>query len=288
MLVRRANTNYRRAQALGYDRRGSGEPLDSRAGRQWLSAMDSRGSACCSLLSSHVACCDARLAGNAARPAACTAVAGKRPTAGLQLASSAGCHRRAALLPQDGSCCLLRSSQPNHSPHVTCRRLRAGQGVRATTTWAGEAPTPHRAASGTTRWWRIGCDPPLPARRGTPQIEALSLQVSLSPEQLLGYHQGRHEASSIRASSRNALHHKTTTAFHQDMPSKAAARERPLLSTSACIWGADLFDSCRAALRACVAPTCQGHALRAPLHITTAFYTFNCAHASCKFLMCRS
>ena len=33
MLVRRANTNYRRAQALGYDRRGSGElwPLDSRA-----------------------------------------------------------------------------------------------------------------------------------------------------------------------------------------------------------------------------------------------------------------
>ena len=31
MLVRRANANYRRAQALGYDRRGSGElwPLDS-------------------------------------------------------------------------------------------------------------------------------------------------------------------------------------------------------------------------------------------------------------------
>ena len=119
MLVRRANTNYRRAQALGYDRRGSGElwPLDSRAGCQLLFAMDGRGSTCCRLLSSHVACCYVPLAGNAARPAACIVVTGKPPAVGLQLVSSAG------LLPQEGSYCLLRSRQPNHSAHVTCRRL---------------------------------------------------------------------------------------------------------------------------------------------------------------------
>ena len=96
MLVRRANTNYRRAQALGYDRRGSGElwPLDSHTGRHLLFAMDGRGSTGCRLLSSHVACCDAPVAGNAARPAGCTVVPGKAPTVGLQLASLAG------LLPQ--------------------------------------------------------------------------------------------------------------------------------------------------------------------------------------------
>ena len=91
MLVRRANTNYRRAQALGYDRRGSGElwPLDSCADRQLLVVVDSLGSTCCRLLSRHVACCAAPLAGNAARPATCTVVVGRPHTVGLQLASSA-------------------------------------------------------------------------------------------------------------------------------------------------------------------------------------------------------
>ena len=190
------------------------------------------------------------------------------------------------MLPLDGSHCLLRSSQPNHSQHVTCRRLRAGQGLRATTTWAGETPASHRAACGTTRWWRVGCDPPLPAGRGTAQIEALCLQVSLPHTQLLSHERGRHPASPISASTFSASHHKATTTFHQDFVKQGSGqRDASLVNISLSLgsWSGGQLKSC---LKGTCGPHLSGSCIAGSLHRTTSLYTADCAHASCELLVC--